>query len=202
MPTEDGSRIVPLPVEQPVWDRVFTVAPLIIVGSQEANGSYNLAPKHLATPLGWDNFYSFVCSPRHSTYHNIRRIPEYTISFPRPTELVTTSLAAAPRCEDLTKPSLLALKTVPASMVQGVLVQDCYFFLECRLHSIIDGFGRNSLVIGEVVAAAAREDALRMDDRDEADQINQSPLMVYLSPGRYAEIHQSGAFPFPKGYTR
>ncbi len=202
MSTMAGSQVVPLPVDQPIWDRVFTVAPLIIIGSQEENGHYNLAPKHLATPIGWDNYYGFVCSPRHSTYHNIRRLPEFTVSFPRPTELVTTSLAAAPRCEDLSKPSLLALPTFPARHVQGVLVQDCYFYLECRLHSIIDGFGKNSLIIGEVVAAAAREDALRMDERDEAEQIDQAPLLVYLSPGRYAEVRRSAAFPFPKGYSR
>lgn len=202
MSTMAESQLVPLPVDQPIWDRVFTIAPLIIIGSQEENGQFNLAPKHLATPIGWDNYYGFVCSPRHSTYHNIRRNPEFTVSFPRPSELVTTSLAAAPRCEDLTKPSLLALPTIPAQCVQGVLVQDCYLYLECRLHSIIDGFGRNSLIIGEVVAAAAREDALRLNERDEAEQIDQAPLLAYVSPGRYAEVHRTGAFPFPKGYSR
>jgi hypothetical protein len=70
------------------------------------------------------------------------------------------------------------------------------------LHSVLDGFGPNSLIIGNVIAAAALEDALRADDRDEADQIFQCPLLAYLSPGRLAEIRQSTAFPFPKGFSR
>jgi hypothetical protein len=53
-----------------------------------------------------------------------------------------------------------------------------------------------------VVAAAAREEALREDDRDEADQLYQFPLLAYLNPGRIAEIRQTTAFPFPRGYSR
>jgi flavin reductase (DIM6/NTAB) family NADH-FMN oxidoreductase RutF len=153
-------------------------------------------------PLGWDNFFCFVCSPRHSTYHNIRRSADFTVSYPRPSELVVASLAAAPRCEDMTKPSLLALPTFPAREVAGVLVADCSLYLECRRHDILDGFGANSLIIGRVVAAAAREDALRLDERDEMEQIHGAPLLAYLSPGRFAEIRASGAFPFPKGFSR
>jgi len=70
------------------------------------------------------------------------------------------------------------------------------------LQSIVDGFGANSLIIGTIVAAAASEDALRGDDRDESDQIFQSPLLAYLNPGRFAEIRQTTAFPFPKDFSR
>src|SRR5207342_3425489 len=56
-----------------LWERVFTVAPLVIVGSKEADGTYDLAPKHMAMPLGWRRRYGFVCTPRHRTYRNIER---------------------------------------------------------------------------------------------------------------------------------
>jgi flavin reductase (DIM6/NTAB) family NADH-FMN oxidoreductase RutF len=197
-----SERLVRLPTDHPIWDRVFTVAPLVIVGSREELGSYNLAPKHLAMPLGWDNFYCFVCSPRHTTYHNIRRHGVFTASYPRPSDVLAASLAAAPRCEDQSKPSLLVLPTFPARHVDGVLVEGCYLFLECTLHSILDGFGPNSLIIGAVVAAWAEEDAVRDQERDVADQIFQSPLLAYLSPGRLAEIRQTVAFPFPSGFAR
>jgi flavin reductase (DIM6/NTAB) family NADH-FMN oxidoreductase RutF len=201
MPPE-ADELVSLATDRPLWDRFFTVAPLVIVGSKEESGQFNLAPKHLAMPLGWDNYYAFVCSPRHSTYHNIRRTSTFTVSYPRPSDVLLASLAAAPRCEDQSKPALLVLPTFPARQVDGVLVQGCYLFLECTLHSILDGFGANSLLIGNVVAAAAHEDALRVAERDEGDQIYQSPLLAYLSPGRLAEIRQSVAFPFPKGFSR
>lgn len=62
-----------LDVGRPIWDRFFSVAPLVIVGSREPNGTYDLASKHIAMPLGWQNHYAFVCSPHHATYRNIQR---------------------------------------------------------------------------------------------------------------------------------
>jgi flavin reductase (DIM6/NTAB) family NADH-FMN oxidoreductase RutF len=199
MKTDDTDRVIVLPTDRPVWDRFFQVAPLVIVGSKEGPDRYDLAPKHMAMPLGWDNFYTFVCSPRHATYHNIQRYREFTVSSPRPGQVLHGSLAAAPRCDDQTKPSLQAVPTFPAREVDGVLVRGGAWFLECRLHSILDGFGANSLIIGTVVAAAADEDALRREDLDENDQIYHDPLLAYLSPGRMAEVRESTAFPFPKG---
>jgi flavin reductase (DIM6/NTAB) family NADH-FMN oxidoreductase RutF len=191
-----------LDVDRPIWGRFFSVAPLVIVGSKEADGTYDLAPKHMAMPLGWQNYYAFVCSPGHATYRNIRRTRQFTVSFPRPTELIASSLSATPRCEDNTKPALALLSTRPATAVDGVLVADCYLQLECALHSMLDGFGANSLIIGEVVAASADEEYLRMDDRDGGEQLFYSPLLAYISPGRYATIRETAQFPFPEGFSR
>lgn len=202
MPPNDTDKLIPLATDRPIWERFFGVFPLVIVGSKEENGRYNLAPKHLAMPMGWESHYGFVCSPRHTTYHNIRRHGVFTVSYPRPTEVLLASLAAAPRCEDQSKPSLLVLPTFPARQVDGVLVKECYLFLECTLDRIVDGLGPNSLIIGKVVAAAAHEDALRAEERDEAEQIFQFPLLAYVSPGRFAEIRQTMTFPFPRGFSR
>jgi flavin reductase (DIM6/NTAB) family NADH-FMN oxidoreductase RutF len=196
------TNIIPLSVDRPIWDRFFLVAPLVVIGSKEPDGTYDLAPKHMAIPLGWQNYYAFVCSPRHSTYHNIRRERQFTVSFPRPTEVVTSSLAASPRCEDATKPALTLLAQRAANKVDGVLVADCYLYLECTLHSMMDGFGANSLIVGEVVAASADEAYLRMEDRDEGEQVFHSPLLVYVSPGRYAALRDTTRFPLPKGFSR
>jgi flavin reductase (DIM6/NTAB) family NADH-FMN oxidoreductase RutF len=200
MPCHDDA-LIPLPTDRPIWDRFFGVFPLVIVGSKEGEG-HNLAPKHLAMPLGWDNYFGFVCSPRHNTYANIRRHGTFTVSYPRPSEVLLASLAAAPRAEDLSKPSLLVLPTFPARQVDGVLVTGAYLYLECTLHSVLDGFGANSLIIGNVVAAAAHEDALRAEDRDENEQLFEFPLLAYVSPGRLAEVRQTTAFPFPQGFSR
>jgi flavin reductase (DIM6/NTAB) family NADH-FMN oxidoreductase RutF len=201
MPPDDADKLVPLATDRPIWDRFFGVFPLVIVGSKEGD-RYNLAPKRQAMPLDWENHYCFVCSPRHTTYHNIRSHGVFTISYPRPTEVLLASLAAAPRCEDQSKPSLLVLPTLPARLADGALVKGCYLYLECTLDKITDGFGPNSLIIGNVVAAAAHEDALRAAERDEADQIFQFPLLAYVNPGRLAEIRQTTAFPFPQGFSR
>src|SRR5262247_1436526 len=108
-----------LEADLPIWERFFTVAPLVLIGTRE-NERYDLAPKHMVTPMGWENYFGFVCAHRHRTYQNIQRERAFTVSYPRPTQLVLTSLAAAPRCGDDTKPSLLALPTFPASQIDGV----------------------------------------------------------------------------------
>lgn len=190
-----------LPVDQ-LWDRVFTVAPLVIVGTRHADGTYDLAPKHMAMPIGWQNYYGFVCSPRHATYHNARREDGFTVSFPGPSQLAQVSLAAAPRCDDHTKPLLGLLPTRQATVVDGLLVEGAYLHLECRLHGVFDGFGDNSLLVGRIVAAAADDASLRAAERDEAEQIHEHPLLTYVSPGRYAEIRATAAFPFPRGFSR
>jgi flavin reductase (DIM6/NTAB) family NADH-FMN oxidoreductase RutF len=195
-------NLIPLGIDRPIWDRFFTVAPLVVVGTKESDGTYDLAPKHMAMPLGWQNYYAFVCSPRHATYRNIQRERQFTISFPRPTDIVASSLAASPRCQDHSKPALGLLPTRPATVVDGVLVDNCYLYLECTLHSILDGFGANSLIAGEVVAASASEDYLRVDDRDDGEQLFSSPLLVYVSPGRYAELRKTSQFPLPEGFSR
>jgi flavin reductase (DIM6/NTAB) family NADH-FMN oxidoreductase RutF len=201
MSGQNSSKLISLPLDRPIWDRVFSVAPLVLVGSKEENGKFDLAPKHMAMPLGLGIYFCFVCTPQHNTYHNIRRHGVFTVSYPRVGEVVYTSLAAAPRAEDQSKPSLLALPTMPASSIDGVLVAGCYLFLECSLHSVIDNFDGFSLIIGRIVAAAADDEALRRREIDENDQIYRYPLLAYLHPNRLAEIRQSTAFPLPEGFS-
>lgn len=200
-PPQDGA-FVTLDPGEPIWDRFFTVAPLVLVGTREEDGSYDLAPKHLAIPFSWENHFGFICTPRHRTYHNAKRERAFTVSFPRPTQLVLTSLAASPRWEDDTKPVLGALPTVPATRVDGVLVRDSYLHLECELGGVQDGLGPNAVIWGTVVAAQVRQDALRVSDTDDGDRIASAPLLVYVSPGRYASIKETFAFPFPRDFSR
>jgi flavin reductase (DIM6/NTAB) family NADH-FMN oxidoreductase RutF len=189
--------LVQLPTDSPIWARFFTVAPLVIVGSREAGGGYDLAPKHMAMPIGWQNYYCFVCSPRHHTQRNIEAAREFTVSFPRTDHILQATMAAGPRFSDDSKPSLAAVDTFPATRVDGVLVSDSSLWLECELDRIIEGFGDNTVIVGRVVAAAADERALRDPDADDADLIHDSPLLAYLSPGRFASVTQSLSFPYP-----
>ncbi|MBW2268731.1 MAG: flavin reductase [Deltaproteobacteria bacterium] len=194
-------NLVSLQADETLWERVFTVAPLVLVGTREPDGRADLAPKHLAFPM-WGPWYGFVCSPTHATYRNAVSGGAFTVSFPKPGHVVLTSLAASPRYEDGEKHALEALETLPAREVDGVLVADCSFHLECRLDRTVDGFGANSLVIGRVVAAHADPDALRTLDREDDELIHTHPLLAYLYPKRFASIDQSLAFPFPAGFKR
>ena len=78
------NNLLTLPDDAPVWERVFTSNPLVLVGTKERDGGYDLAPKHIAFPMGWENYFGFVCTPRHGTYHNARREGVFTVTYPRP----------------------------------------------------------------------------------------------------------------------
>jgi flavin reductase (DIM6/NTAB) family NADH-FMN oxidoreductase RutF len=191
--------IVPLPAVPELWQRVFTVAPLVLVGTLDPDGAPDLAPKHMAMPLGWSGRFCFACTPRHATYANAAARGAFTVSFPTPAQVVAAGLAATTREPDASKPALAALATMPARVVEGVLVEGAYLFLECELDRLVD-FAEESLVVGRVIAAAADERALRSVERDDADLLHELPLLAYLAPGRFAEIHDSRSFPFPADF--
>jgi flavin reductase (DIM6/NTAB) family NADH-FMN oxidoreductase RutF len=178
------------------------VAPLTVVGTREPDGTYDLAPKHLAMPLSWEGHYGFVCTRSHATYVNACREGFFTVSFPKPEQIVLTSLAAAPRCEDDHKHSLRAIPTIAASQVDGVLLLHAYLHLECELERVIDDLGANSLIVGRVVAAAVAEDSVRDDDQDAQEMIAHAPMLTYLHPGRFAKITETYAFPYHVGFKR
>ncbi len=195
-------QLVELDINQPVWDRFFWVAPLVLIGTREADGGHDLAPKHMAMPMGWENYFGFVCTPRHRTYSNILREGVFTVSYPRPDQLVLTSLAASPRFKEGDKPAIAALPVFPATKVDGVLVTGGYLYFECELDRMVDGFGVNSLIVGRIIAARVAEDSERMDERDDLGLIHEAPLMAYLHPGRFATIRDSLSFPFPSGMKK
>ena len=197
----DQEGLVQISTETPIWERFFTVAPLVLVATKEG-GHHDVAPKHLAMPIGWENYFGFVCSPSHATYRNLEAHPEFTVSFPGSDRILHASMAAGARLADRSKPTLAAVPVFPAREVDGVLVEGCALYLECALDRVVDGFGENSLIVGRVVAASASRAALRGHDVDDADLLHELRPVVYLAPGRLAEVRETHAFPFPVDFRR
>jgi len=193
---------VPLDVSHAIWDRFFWVSPLVVIGTREPDGSFDLAPKHMATPMGWQNYFGFVCTPRHATYTNAIRENAFTVSYPRPEQLVHASLSAEPRCDEGQKASLADLEIVAGGVVPGPLMEGAYVHLECELDRIVEGFGENGLVIGKIVAAKVLQGALRDAEREDGSVIADNPLLAYLAPGQYARVDEGHSFPFPSGFSR
>jgi flavin reductase (DIM6/NTAB) family NADH-FMN oxidoreductase RutF len=191
---------VALSTEAPIWNRFFGVAPLVVIGTRDADGHFNLAPKHMATPLGWENYYGFVCEPSHSTYRNAVKRREFTVSFPRPEDVLHAALSAAAREPDGSKPVVEALPAVRATQIDAPILDGSLLALECVLDRVVVGFGPNSLIAGRVVAATLDPSALRDPDEDDHELIHRTPLLVYLHPGRFARISESYSFPFPLGF--
>lgn len=191
-----------LDTSKPIWNRFFTVAPLVVIGTKEGD-AYDLAPKHMVTPLGHDNYFGFVCTPKHATYHNARREGFFTVSFVTPDQVVLASLMATPRHgEHKEIPAVNQVPTRPARAVDALVLKDAYLCLECELDRIVDGFGDFSLVAGKIVAAYVRHEALRVSEGDDAQVIADMPMLAYLAYGRFTTISESTAFPFPKHFEQ
>jgi flavin reductase (DIM6/NTAB) family NADH-FMN oxidoreductase RutF len=201
MADESYAKLQSLNIDQPIWDQFFTVAPLVLIGTIEESGKPDFAPKHMASPLGLDNYFGFVCTPNHATYRNIERTGCFTVSYPRPSDVAITSLSAAPRCDD-EKPIIDVLDTFEAREIYGRFVERAYIYLECELMRIVDDFGGYSLIAGQIVAAYVHQDALRGSDRDDAEILLDAPQLAYLSPGRLAIIEKTEGFPFAIGMKR
>ena len=199
---QSGEKIVELDTTRPVWERCFTVAPLVLIGTRDEDGSLDLAPKHMVSPMGWQNYFGFICSPSHHTYANIERTGEFTVSYPKPSQVLFASLAASPRPAGEPKTVLQTFATFPASQIDGEFIEDAYLFFECRHFKTVDGFGENCLITGEIIAAYVDKRFLRAYEMDDQELIHDSPLFVYLPPGRFASITCSNAFPFPADMKR
>ncbi len=207
MDTLEQNDIVSLDPERPFWERFYMVAPLIVVGTRnEDEESYNLAPKHMAAPMGWADYFGFVCTPKHKTYRNAVRHGAYTVSYPKPSQVVLASLAASPRIGPpegpRRKPSLNQMSTLDAKEIDGVFLEDAYLFLECTLDRRVDDLGENSLLIGKVEAVHVDKEALRVSEQEDDTVIRDNPLLAYLPPDRYATIDETNAFPFPAGFKK
>jgi flavin reductase (DIM6/NTAB) family NADH-FMN oxidoreductase RutF len=201
-PPPEHHALVELGTQVPIWDRFFTIAPLVLIGTREANGDDDVAPKHMTGPMGWQNYFGFVCTPRHATYQNIARDRVFAVTYPKPAQWLETSLAASPRCDDGEKPSLNLVDTLRAPGVDCPVVKDGYLYLECELERFVDDLGSNSLIIGRVIAARVDPAYLRAHERDDQDVVQEGPLLTYVSPGRFAVIQETRSFPFPKGMKR
>ena len=195
--TPPRSHLVDIDIADPIWDRFFHVAPLVLVGTLDEDGTPDLAPKHMVTPMGWQNYFGFVCTPRHSTCANIERSGVFTVSYPRPAQVLETSLSASPRQDGGSKPILDYLPTTSAREVEGVVIDDAYLYFECRHFKTIDGFGENCLITGSIMSAYGDARFVRASEHDDQDLIRESPLFAYLAPGRFATIDTTNAFPFP-----
>ena len=197
MPEVSGkNRLIDFDTSRPVWDRFFTVAPLVLIGTTDADGSPDFAPKHMVTPMGWQNYFGFVCSPSHSTCSNIQRNGVFTVSYPKPSQILFSSLAASPRQEGH-KPILDYFTTFPGQAVNAALIDEAYLYFECQHHMTVEGFGENCLITGTIVAAYAEPEFVRSNEIDDQELLHESPLLAYLAPGRFAAIERSNAFPFP-----
>jgi flavin reductase (DIM6/NTAB) family NADH-FMN oxidoreductase RutF len=95
-----------------------------------------------------------------------------------------------------------ALPILRAPSMDAPILANAYFYLECKLYKIIDGFDDYSIITGRIKAAYAHRDYLKVSEIDEQEQLAKNPLLAYIAPGRFAKIVATHGFPFPKNFKR
>ncbi len=194
---------IALNVKESIWEHFYTVAPLVVIGSKENKG-FDLAPKHMATPLGFSDFFGFVCTPRHNTYHNIKKHLRFSVSFVKPDQILLSSLAATPRSavKDFPEEVTNQIPTVTVESGESIFIKGSYVMLECSLYKIIDGFDDYSLITGRIERAMVHKDYKIVSDEGHQKQIYDNPLLVYIAQGRFASIKETLSYPYPKDFQR
>lgn len=194
---------ISLNVKESIWEHFYTVAPLVVIGSKEEQG-FDLAPKHMATPLGFSDFFGFVCTPRHNTYHNIKKHSRFSVSFVKPDQILLSSLAAMPRCavKDFPQEITNQIPTITLNNEASIFVKDSYVMLDCSLHKIIDGFDDYSLITGKIEQAMVHKNYKIVSDEGHQKQIYDHPLLAYIAQGRFASIKETLSYPYPKDFQR
>jgi flavin reductase (DIM6/NTAB) family NADH-FMN oxidoreductase RutF len=203
METIDKNKYTSLDLSTAVWDRIFMVAPLIVVGTREGT-EYDMAPKHMAFPAGFDNYFGFVCTPKHGTYQNIKATGEFTVSFPLPNDVIPVALSATSREEIISKyhEVVSSLPVVNAETMDLPVLRDAYLIFECSAYKIVDGFGENSIITGEIKAAFVKKDYRRVSDSDAQNQLVEHNLLAFIAPDRFARISETYQFPYPKNFRK
>ena len=138
----DAARphLVDLDLQRPVWDRFFTVAPLVLIGTTDPDGSPDLAPKHMVTPMGWQNYFGFVCAPTHSTcsehraYRRIHRELPEAVAGPllEPRSFATPGMVTNPYSTTYETHCGPPGRCAP-------LIEEAYLYFECRHLKTIAG---------------------------------------------------------------
>lgn len=203
MNEDNFDNFISLDVEDTLWNHFYTVAPLVVIGSKE-DEAYDLSPKHMVTPIGFSNYLAFVCTPRHRTYHNVKKEKQFTVSFVRPSQVLLTSLAAIPRCEEnhYTKEIVENIPTITTTKEDNIFIADSYVLLECSLYKIIDGFDDYSIITGQIDAAFVHKDYKIFSEVDQQKHVYNNPLLAYVAQGRFASIKETFSFPYPKDFQR
>ncbi len=194
---------ISLDIKESIWEHFYTVAPLVVIGTKEGHG-FDLAPKHMATPLGFSDFFGFVCTPRHNTYHNIKKNSRFSVSFVKPDQILLSSLAAMPRgaVKDFPKEITNQIPTVLSDDGEAIFLRDSYVMLDCISHKIIDGFDDYSLITGKIQSARVHKNYIIVSDEGHQKQIYDHPLLAYIAPGRFASIRETLSYPYPKDFQR
>lgn len=183
------------------YGRYFTVKPLILVTTLGPRGLPNVAPKTQNMDVGRrEQYFAFVCTPKHHTYQNAKANREFVVNYPGP-ELIEKVSAAALLAEDIDEIALAGLTGIPSVVVKPPRIKECYLHLECKLVEIKD-LEDSSIILGKIAARSVNKEVSfeRGKSKENIRLLSKRPLLAYVYPDHYTKISVAEEFVFPKNY--
>jgi len=179
----------------------FSIKPIILVTTLGSNGLPNVAPKTQCTSIGrHEEYFAFVCTPRHHTYQNAKADGEFVVNYPGP-ELIERVSAASQFAENVDEVVLSGLTSIPSLVVKPPRIKECRVHLECEVADVKD-LDDGSIILGKVVSRSGdREISFKKGTAEEnINLLSTHPLLTYVYPNHYASINTAEKFIFPKNY--
>jgi len=134
---------------------------VVLVVSVDESGKPNVMTCAWNTPVSEDPPLVAIAISRESyTYELISRTNEYTLNIPHAGMLREIWFAGTRSGRKVDKVRALNLRLLKSKVVRAPVIDGCLGYLECKVHRIFEA-GESAVVIGEVVAAYAREDAFK-----------------------------------------
>ncbi len=174
-------------MQKAIWKRdMFMVArPIVIVSTINKEGIPNAALKTNFMNVGVLREVAFGCFPEHHTHKNVLETGEFVVNVPSE-EMIEQALVTAvdfPRnVNEIEKARLIA---IPSEKVKPPRIKECKLHLECRLK-----WHRDTIIVGEVVAASADEDLIECNVEERQRELGQMFLVGARKYGKVGEIKE------------
>jgi flavin reductase (DIM6/NTAB) family NADH-FMN oxidoreductase RutF len=149
---------------------------VVLVCTRSGAGRYDLAPIAWACPLDYEpaSRVLFVCDPAHATHENLLARREFALALPSFAQRGLVKAAGSSSGRDGDKYAGLGLESFPASRVDARIPEGVAGWLECSLLRTV-AEGSVSVVMGEVLAARAVQDAWKLRLHYVSEEISYAP---------------------------
>lgn len=179
----------------------FTVKPLILVTTVGPSGLPNVAPKTQNMNVGRnEEYFAFVCTPKHHTYQNVKAQGEFVVNYPGP-DLIRNVSASSQLAENVDEIALAGLTAIPSLVVKPPRIKECFAHLECKLVEFKE-LDNVNIILGRVVARSASREVSFEREKAKANirLLATHPLLAYVYPDHYTKINDAKEFVFPGNY--
>ena len=169
------------------WKREMSmiVRPIVIITTISRERIPNAALKTNFMNVSALEKVAFGCFPEHDTHRNIVETGEFVVNVP-PEEIIEQIMVTAVdfphNVNEIEKAGLTA---VPSEKVEPPRIEECKLHLECKLE-----WYRDTIIVGEVVAASADEDLIQGSVEEKQMKLGQMFLVGARMYGRIGEIKE------------